>query len=158
MRSRTRTHRALFAAAALLLPVLLVLVTGLPRLLVVCSGPHCEARIEWAHIGERCCAPAPAAPAESMCCGHEGHGDPDHGPELRAGHDDCVDSALPFGYGPLPRGPHPAPAVAPAVDGAMAFLLPTPRTAHATTRHPPATGPPRPDPRTEHKATTVLLR
>jgi hypothetical protein len=129
---------------------LAVLCLGLPRMLVVCTGPHCDARVQFAH-------------AQGGCCDHDhedaASADPDgDGPEgpCCEDHGHCVDQALGIGVGPLPervgvdREPPPraqvattAPPPGPEVEG--------------TVMRPPTTGPPRPDPRTALLASTVLL-
>lgn len=135
-------------ASALGLLALLVLSLGLPRLLVLCSGPHCDQRIEFAHHGRH-----RAEPEQHGHGGATGSGD-----SACADHDDCTDRALGEGLVPAPL---PRTVVLPPHDLSCPVTTPPvleelPRWS-AQVRHQPATGPPRLDQRTELIASTLLL-
>jgi hypothetical protein len=127
--------------------VLLVLGLGWPRFLVSCTGPHCDSRLEFVH-------------AASHCCDHDhGGGASGHGQEvsLSPGCGGCVDVAIGFETGPLPRKlavDQDCPAVT------WTTTLPSfhaPDELQAVALRPPTTGPPRPDRRTELIESTILL-
>lgn len=155
LRTFRRTAFRRIAGAA----VLLMFCTSLLRFLVVCSGPHCQESVEFAHAGDVCCRDA---------IGHAAHG---HGAatadtadagdpapvEPAASPCGCVDSPCAVDLGPLPQR-----AVCPDLQvGATAFAWidwsAPPSTGHERTGPPPATGPPRGDRRTTLRLTTVLL-
>lgn len=127
--------------------VLLVLALGLPRLLVVCTGPHRDSRIEFVH--------------QNGTCGHDHEGEDDaavgdRGVVAREGHDGCVDLALDIDTGPLPQRvvfDPPSPSCLPAA----ASLVPESLPPLAAAVRPPTTGPPRTDQGTELLASTRLL-
>ena len=124
---------------------MLVLCLGIPRMLVFCTGPHSEGRIEFAHAGDCCCGnehEEDGQAEEPRCLPSEGHGH-------------CVDLALGIGIGPLPE------RVVVEHDSPPALHEPPPtaprgREATAAAIRPPTTGPPRPDPSTALRATTLL--
>lgn len=138
--------------------VALVLCLGLPRFLVVCSGPHCLGNVEFAH-------------AKGSCCdGHHsdrsiaGSGPRSHGEAPAPGEDSitaqgcgCSDVPLAFEQGPLPSrfaGNLGNPETVTCVSAHTAIHAASEvRSVHV----PPATGPPRTDSRTALLATTVLL-
>lgn len=132
--------------------VLLVLSLGLPRLLVVCTGPQCDSQIEFVH-------------ASSGCCGHDhdsvevDDGEvpaEDGGEAIRDGHGDCVDVALEIGMGPLPQRVA-LDTVSPVCLPPAACFVPRSLPALAAEVRPPPAGPPRTDQRTELLASTLLL-
>lgn len=137
--------------------VLFMLCLGLPRLLVVCTGPHCQGSIEFVHASGSCCEDRHEV--QDGCREHdhgEGGGDCGEGDSVESGGCGCVDIAFSIGEGPLPERVtfefHDAP-VAASVDSWPAYM---PREQFAT-ELPPSTGPPRTDQRTELLATTLLL-
>jgi len=138
--------------------VLVMLCLGLPRFLVVCSGPHCHGSIEFMHASGSCCQDYHEV--EVGCSEHD-HGDDEggdcgEGDSAQSSCGGCTDVAFAIDEGPLPEkvtfefGDAPLLAV---VDSGHTF---SPRTQPATVL-PPATGPPRTDQRTELLATTLLL-
>lgn len=168
-----RPHSRLrhFARPLVIWAALLVLCLGLPRQLVLCTGPHCHGVIEWLHASGACCAghherSAPAAPKHEAtavdshrgCCGAHDHdhdlGDEREDDTLRADHHGCHDVPLALDEGPLPErtqlGAEPAllpPAIWPT-------FVPAPRENAALL--PPTTGPPRPSRLLACRSTTVL--
>ncbi len=140
--------------------VLLMLCLGLPRFLVVCTGPHCHGSIEFVHASGSCCQDHHEV--EVGCAAHEhAHGEDDGGDcgdgetaePSRCG---CTDVAFSIAEGPLPERITFEFHDAPAVDVVDSWLAYTPN-AQPDSVLPPATGPPRTDQRTELLATTLLL-
>ncbi|MBL8750024.1 MAG: hypothetical protein JNK78_12745 [Planctomycetes bacterium] len=142
--SHRPTNAALPALAVL---ALLVLAFGLPRLVVLCTHSDGEASLEWAHLGP-CCDHEHGAASDDQD-DHDGH----PAVEARSG---CEHASLAIDTAPAPRdganGELPAAHAAFVVHAD--FVLPARRP---PTRLPPATGPPRPDPRTGLRATSQLL-
>jgi len=143
-----------------ILAVLLMLCLGLPRFLVVCSGPHCHGSIEFVHASGSCCQDHHEV--EVGCGAHEhAHGE-DNGGDCGDGETaepsrcGCTDVAFSIAEGPLPERITFEFHDAPAVDVVDSWLAYTP-SAQPDTVLPPATGPPRTDQRTELLATTLLL-
>ena len=137
----TSTTKVLACAA------LLVLSLGLQRLLVVCTGPHCDRKMEFVH-------------ATGDCRAHdhedEGSGADDRCDVAGEGHGSCVDVALALDTGPVPQRlvlDSPGPACVPAAVYLVSESLPP----LAAAVLPPPTGPPRIDQRTELLASTLLL-
>lgn len=125
---------------------MLVLLSGLPRLLVHCLHLDGGSSIEFLHDDGICCLPPGAAELPAL---------PGDEPSLGA-HYDCEHSSLAIDHGNPPR------PVLPATPGATAWLLPqfgpaTPTDADDRGRRPPQTGPPRPDHRTALRHSTLLL-
>lgn len=161
--ARTALPRA--TVHVLLWSALLVLLFGSRVSLHVCTGTCCAAPAAAASAATGCCTDEAAA----CCCAHGGgaptaagaaEGDdapaePHTRGTCRAGC--CVDLQLAFEQGPLPRrvaaedGPQLV-AVAPPAPPAVPFAL----GADEPEPHPPATGPPRRDRRTELLSTTIL--
>lgn len=138
--------------------VLFMLCLGLPRLLVVCTGPHCQGSIEFVHASGSCCEDHHEVQGG---CGEHDHGEDDRrdcgeGDSVESGGCGCVDIALSIGEGPLPERVtfefHAASVVA-VVDSWLGYK---PREQFVM-ELPPSTGPPRTDQRTELLATTLLL-
>jgi hypothetical protein len=149
----TRPRRTTWTrlAALAVIVALAVLCLGLPRMLVVCTGPHCDGRIQLAH-------------AQGSCCDHE-HDDaaPSDGPDgdepgAPCCDDDgrCIDLALAIGIGPLPERTGIDREAPPRVQAEPPALPRLPAAALAVLR-PHATGPPRADRRTALLASTILL-
>jgi hypothetical protein len=125
--------------------------SGLPRLLVVCSGHDGRAQVEWLH--------APGA-----CCEHEhGHAVAPSFDQAGTGDEDvltadphCEHHEFAAELGAPPKAGQPAAAAA-----AEAWLPPATAVAvlPSTLRRglPQATGPPRPDGLLRLRATTLLL-
>lgn len=137
-RTRLRPRPALWASAL----AILILVSGLDRLMVLCVGPH-DSRIEFVH-GARGCSHA-----RHGCSGER----PEPGPEpapLR----DCTDYSL---AGPLWRPDQPAggPLVADAVlpDAPMAGIDAPPSVQPS----PPVAPSPRPPDHLQLRASVQLL-
>lgn len=131
--------------------LLLPLVLGLDRFLVVCHGPHCDARVEVVH-------------ASGSCCGHEHEYEHEHDAapgstsgdlEIAGCHGECVDTALLIGTAPVPRSSHDLPTP-PAVATEIARAFDEGVDAVGSLR-PPGTGPPRISLRNLLVTTTVLL-
>lgn len=125
---------------------LLVLTLGLPRLFVICVGPHGGAHVEVVHASGACCAhdAERRAPADV------------DGDAIDDDHRGCTDVALGLGTAPLPK------AVSVDLEQqsyAMVFGFDVTDDRPDTTAglRPPSTGPPRPDRRTLLLASTVLL-
>jgi hypothetical protein len=133
-----------------------MLVLGLPRLLVVCHGPHCHGQIEFVHVA-------------GSCCGHAGpdHRDPVHRDtkaERRVGPtcgtqdhdgDDCEDVSLDVDENAPPKPVYldfDAYALAPPPVFAV-----VPCAVHASATAPPATGPPRVGQGITLRQSTLLL-
>jgi hypothetical protein len=140
--------------------VLFVLCLGLPRFLVVCTGPHCQGSVEFVHAPGSCCQDHHEVP--DGCSGHE-HGDNDadggdcgEGESAEPSRCGCTDVAFVIDEGPLPERItfefSDAPVVA-VIDSWPDYRP----TEHLAAALPPATGPPRTDQRTELLATTLLL-
>jgi hypothetical protein len=132
--------------AVAVIAALLVLCLGVPRMLVFCTGPHSEGRIEFAHASECCCGKeheeADSAGSEPRCVPADGH-------------EHCVDLALGLGIGPLPERvvvEHDSPPLLCAVPPTAVLA----GDVAAAALRPPTTGPPRPDPSTALRATTLL--
>lgn len=137
---KSRVLRQVIAWAALL-----VLTLGLPRLFVICVGPHGDAHVAVLHTSGGCCAHD----------GAEGEGSDLDGDVVIADHGGCVDVALGVDTAPLPK--------AKGVDlqhQTCTFAFPPVAAADQATSstdwRPPSTGPPRVDRRTALLATTVL--
>jgi hypothetical protein len=125
--------------------VLLVLCLGTSRSLVICTGPHCDGRIEVSHAGGSCCQH-----------GHDQDADHRDGPAVSGGCGGCVDVALGIGVGPLPeRLSHDDTGPCCRLQASPVVL--ESHDSHAVGLQPPATGPPRTDQRTGLRATTLLL-
>lgn len=146
--------------------VLVVLGLGLPRWLVVCSGPHCHGSVELAHARGGCCSGRHELRPVQACCEH-GHGAGgacatglaglDSGrPSLADGCGSCEDVPLAFVEGPLPERQSHDLGDAVALVG-IVVVCTAPMQTGSVVVGPPATGPPRTDPRTALRATTVLL-
>ena len=123
----------------------LVLGLGMSRLLVLCTHHDGQASLEWTH-------------AEGTCCHHDGHdgdrapgGDPAIAPGAGCEHD-----SLAFDVMPTPKPDTGGEVPAPPAFALVLFTLPPPPSPDALP-HPPATGPPRTDRRTELRATSLLL-
>lgn len=140
--------------------VLFVLCLGLPRFLVVCTGPHCQGSVEFVHAPGSCCQDHHEV--SDGCSEHE-HGDNDadggdcgEGESAEPSRCGCTDVAFVIDEGPLPERItfefSDAPVVA-VLDVSPAYSPSEQRAAVL----PPATGPPRTDQRTELLATTLLL-
>ena len=90
-----------------ILAVLLMLCLGLPRFLVVCSGPHCHGSIEFVHASGSCCQDHHEV--EVGCGAHEqDHGDDDggdcgEGDAAEPSRCGCTDVAFSIAEGPLPE-------------------------------------------------------
>jgi hypothetical protein len=125
--------------------VLLVLCLGTTRSLVICTGPHCEGRIEVLHAGGSCCEHA-----------HDQDADDSHGPAISEGCGRCVDVALGIGVGPVPERLS-LDEEAPCCWLPATSVVPRSPDLHAVVLQPPATGPPRTDQRTGLRASTLLL-
>jgi len=140
--------------------VLVVICLGLPRFLVVCTGPHCHGSVEFVHASGSCCEDHHEVQGS---CGAHDHDRGDHddgdcggGDSALPGRCGCTDIAFAIEEGPLPERISFEFHDAPAVDVVDSWLAYTPSTQPATVL-PPATGPPRTDQRTELLATTLLL-
>lgn len=139
--SQPRTNATLSTLAVL---ALLVLAFGLPRLVVLCTHSDGAASLEWVHPGS--------------CCDHEHGGtldDHDGDPAVEP-HGGCEHRSLAIDTAPAPR-PDASDELPAARTGFVVpadFVLPSHRS---PARLPPATGPPRPDPRTGLRATSQLL-
>lgn len=130
---------------------LLMLLAWVPGRFVVCIGPNCDNRIEFAHVG--CCD------CDSLADAHEARdpGTPNPLPIQSGRGCGCKDVALSLGLGPTPKrwtGDNP--------DAPLACLVPPAVAAMGVTAPNrcvcrPSTGPPRVDRRTELLASTVLL-
>jgi hypothetical protein len=134
--ARTPIQIAIWAA-------LLVLSLGLPRFLVVCSGPHCDVRIELAH------------PSGNCDHSHGGASDEDQGDAYCKDLGQCVDAALGLATGPLPERVVLGQPNLVCAGMVTPFSLDCP--VHYAVSRPPTTGPPRTDQRTELLASTLLL-
>ena len=142
--------------------VLLVICLGLPRFLVICTGPHCHGSVEFVHASGSCCRDQHEV--EVGRHSHDHDHDHDHGDEGDSGEREsaeprrcgCTDVAFSIAEGPLPERITFEFHDSPAVDVVDSWLAGTPRAQLATVL-PPATGPPRTDRRTELLATTLLL-
>lgn len=142
-----RPHRLLLRVALLAAMVLLL---GLPQVLVLCVHHDGDASLEWAH-------------PEGTCCHHDAtvegrvasEGDVDETPVIAPG-GSCEHDTLAIDIAPPPQ-PETATAAPLHLAFAIApFVTPAPME-RTTTRRPPPTGPPRTDPRTELRATSLLL-
>ena len=137
-----RTTPSLIAVAVF--AALLVLCFGMRRMMVFCTGPHSEGRVEFAHAGD-------------CCCGHdhEAGGETPEPESVRGdGHGHCVDLALGLEIGPLPERvvvDHDPPLL-----HAQPKAVPSQSEAIALAVRPPTTGPPRPDPFAALRRTTLL--
>lgn len=144
----------------LVLLSLLVLCLGLPRLLVVCSGPHCHGSIEFVHASGSCCQEhhevEVGCGAHEHAQGDDDDGDYGEGDAAEPSRSGCTDVALSIAEGPLPERITFELLDAPATDLVDSWLV-DPPSAQPATVLPPPTGPPRTDQRTELLATTVLL-
>lgn len=139
---RSRTLAAWLAALALA-----IVLSGLPRLLVLCKDSDGRVRVEWVHEPGACCA---AGDGHVLPSGADGEL-----PLLAAAphcdhHEFAVDLASPG------RGVQASAADAPPL---LAALAPQhfPTAVPPRQRHASATGPPRPDERLRLRATTLLL-
>ncbi len=137
--------------------VLLCLVGG--RGLVVCDGPHCDSRIEFAHSSPDCRTVHDHGTVADHCCSEPAEPDSDDSDSPRAGHacgHGCSDTALQLQTGPLPQRVL-LPANVDTAFTAIAWLPPRLAFADNDCRQlPPPTGPPRLDRRAQLRATTVL--
>jgi hypothetical protein len=125
--------------------ILLVILLGISRFFVVCTGPHCDGAIEFAH-------------GDAACCEHD-HDEAsphDHGDPVACGSHGCIDLALGILTAPPPGRARPESEQAPAVVAAAAPAALRSRRGAAALRW-PTTGPPRPDHLAELRASTVLL-
>ncbi|MBL8736454.1 MAG: hypothetical protein JNL12_08525 [Planctomycetes bacterium] len=168
-----RPHSRLrhFARPLVIWAALLVLCCGLPRQLVLCTGPHCHGVIEWVHASGTCCAghhersahpvssEATAAGSHRGCCGDHHHDHERGGYEreddtLRADHHGCHDVPLALDEGPLPERTQLGAELALLPPATWPTFVLAPR-AHAALL-PPTTGPPRPSRLLACRSTTVL--
>lgn len=138
--------------------VVVMFCVGLPRLLVVCTGPNCHGRLEllhsqgsWLHhLHEN---------AAGVCQHHQSSGDGvlrDDGNPTQSSDGGCTDVAYMIDEGPLPERLTLESGDVPLFAGLWPFPCMAPRLRNSTVI-PFATGPPRPDPRTELLASTLLL-
>ncbi len=128
-----------------------IVVSGLPRLLVVCSAGDGRAHVEWLHAPGACCEhDAAHGGGPSRDDGVQGDQD------ALAANPHCEHLGFASELGAPPKGGTPTAAAA-----AAAWLPPTVAVVAPPTtlrRGPPqATGPPRPDGRLRLRATTLLL-
>lgn len=138
--------------------VLVMLCLGLPRFLVVCTGPHCHGSIEFVHASGSCCQDHHEVEVD---CGEHDHGGDDggdcgEGDAAEPGRCGCTDIAFAIDEGPLPERVTFEFGDAPVVAVLDEWPTYSPTEKHAAVL-PPATGPPRTDQRTELLATTLLL-
>lgn len=140
--------------------VLFVLCLGIPRCLVVCTGPHCQGSIEFVHASGSCCKDH--HDLQGSCSvpehGHRDHDESDcgEGESAAPSRCGCTDVAFSVAYGPLTERIAFEFHDSPAVDVVDSWIAYTPSAQPAPVL-PPATGPPRTDQRTELLATTLLL-
>lgn len=148
------------ARHAIVLALALVIFLGFPRLLVVCSGPHCADRIQLLHATGSCCGDELTADGDGDCASpHDSHSgslpSDDEEQVLPAGCG-CTDVPLAIDEGPAPEPPHfvvnATTAIASVAWQPIAVL-----TEGTPLALPPPTGPPRTDQRIELLATTLLL-
>lgn len=144
-----------------LLSAVLVLGLALPRALVWCHHAGHGLRLEFAHAPGTCCEHdskrAHAAPPCACGVMHDDERDGDHGSGVVRDGSACDHAAVHIELLPTPPSRTPAlppPGLLSACLQPPHFVLAAP-IAVATT--PPATGPPRPDPRVALRATTLLL-
>jgi hypothetical protein len=128
--------------------VALLLSPGLERLLVVCTSPHAGSHIELAHANGSCCTHEHERAAEEPA--------PGLGDRIDADAPRCVDASLELGKGPLPKPVQLEDGGQSALELVLPFAPIGPEPLVAAIR-PPSTGPPRPDPRTALRASTLLL-
>ena len=144
IRSRTLTSWLVALAMA-------VVLSGLPRLLVVCSNSEANWHVEWVHAEGDCCE------HDHASASHEAPGDPLAPTAPRAtGNFEC--EHLEFAA-ELSTPPHVVKFAATAALTAWldAAQFTDSRAPSDRRRHPSATGPPRPDDRLRLRATTLLL-
>ena len=132
MRGAGNARLPVRAALAIACAALLLLTSGVTRLLVVCVGPHDGPRVEFAHRAGRCADHAAAdTPREHCCGGHHQRAAGGHDGTAAAPH--CSDSwlAVPSVLRPEPErrgapcGTGDPAAVAPAtVVGTVPALTP----------------------------------
>jgi hypothetical protein len=158
-----RTHRFRRSIALVLLLVLLVVGLGLPHLMLVCNQACCDGRVALARscgLQERASerAAASAEADECPCCRRAREATSDLGGQRAVDGGGCrgcehralsCELGLPQAF-ELPDVPTTEPRYLPASALRMA------RPAGLAAALPPATGPPRPDPRTRLLATTLL--
>lgn len=141
--------------------IVLVQCSGISRALVVCTGPHCDSRVEFLHPAGACCDDSHEV--IDGCAGHQ-HGDDEERGRNRDGGDQseepgpcgCTDVPVAIDDDAVPERLTPAAGD----SSAMAVFEPMPTiVAHeyCECELPPPTGPPRVDRRIELLATTVLL-
>ncbi len=145
-----RTLRFCRTVAAL---AMLVLLLGLPRWLVSCSGGdvHGPSHIEFAHAPGECCAHGHAHRAD-VSPPH------DHGTLITnaTANPNCEHTEFAIELAPVERTPATAPPLVLGIAGREHASLGT-LAAPAVTRLPKATGPPRPHPQLLLRTTTLLL-
>lgn len=148
-----------------LLSAVLVLGLALPRALVWCHHGDHGLRLEFAHAPGTCCdhGASHGLAAPRCDCGaqhhddHDDEGDGDRGSGALRDGSACDHAAVHVELLPTPptRAPAlPQPGVLSVSLPPPEFVIAAPLAAAAT---PPATGPPRPDPRVALRATTLLL-
>lgn len=128
------------------------------RFLVICTGPHAQGSVEFAHAAGSCCGDHHEA--HDGCGDDHRVGDSDggnvHGDHAESSRGRCWDVPLAIDEGPLPERVtidlHSDLVVAVLEAWCSGSLQ-----AWFEAVRPPATGPPRTDQRTELLATTLLL-
>ncbi|MBK9385543.1 MAG: hypothetical protein IPN34_12100 [Planctomycetes bacterium] len=124
-----RSPRNTSPLRALAWTVLSLLAAGYLRVLVICSGPCCDAHVQLAFAERSCCADHPggccsvempsslaieeAPEAPRSCCAHAGSGGaeeeeegaPGDAEQLESAGACCTSSPVELGYGPLPLPP-----------------------------------------------------
>lgn len=147
-----------------LLSAVLVLGLALPRALVWCHNRDHGLRLEFAHAPGTCCNhDHEARPTPMRCtCGfvhadRDADSDRDTGSGVAGDDHGCQHASVCIDL--LPAPPTKTPAAPPPTT--LLGCLPPPGFAQVPPRSPanppPATGPPRPDPRLALRATTLLL-
>lgn len=140
--TRTRTLAAWLAALALA-----IVLSGLPRLLVLCKDRDGSVHVEWVHEPGACCTTGG---------GHALPSGADGGLPLLAAAPHCEHHEFAVDLASPGRGVQASAADAPPL---LAVLPPQcfPAAVPPRTRLASATGPPRPDERLRLRATTLLL-
>ncbi|MBL8752056.1 MAG: hypothetical protein JNK15_02040 [Planctomycetes bacterium] len=140
-----RPHSLAFVLATLVVAVMLL---GLPRLLVVCSGgEHGSAHVAFAHAHDACCQDDHGGADQPASDGTPGARDGTH----------CEHGTFAVGLAEPPRPFLAQWAPPPAAHGeglVEPFVPDTDRTSSRV--HAPATGPPRPDDWPARRRTTQL--
>lgn len=143
--------------------VLLVIGLGLSRHVIVCTQPCCGGHVKLAPSCDLTTGSAPESSiATTNCCDHDRHrGSPDERrpgderTEGRPGCSGCVNVSLGVDLG-LPPANMPTIAGLPAPSLTAVVASPWADIDAFAVVHPPATGPPRCDRRTELLASTIL--